>query len=577
MINSRLLHRWASLIFAGILLVGCGGGGGGGGSSTPSSAAPALSVTQALAGQLITISDASIQSDDIVDITFQTETTSTGAALDDTPIVIPVKAIAVADGEVDVAVPVFFDANGLPVTRDVRVEINGVSSATTLHVENPAEPSFATDGGVLAGFLSAAIDNYTNALANLDQIAAQPGQTVDVSAVKTAMQAQLQDLNDQLLELDTYGTYTVVIDGVSSTLTQQQLEQVDRQLLMAMVSYDVSADAASGSLAAIAAQRTDLFQYLKDAWEEGLARIEQAQANSTDPDSYNVTKNFVANGVPDVLKKGLDAAKKYVTYVGGYLSLTTAGAGTFGDEALGDAAAAHNIRYSRLSALMSTLTSYLSKENTDAFLGDVRDGFNSGQELLSQGLRVGTAYLGALPGKLGKITGMINTGLSVKDMLTEAKVNLCDAVNTVANLCSDGSTSPSSRFKLIYYQNFDGTQQTAGSGNPQLDWQEADIQLSGSQTFPTFSWPGNGIAITVVDALNPGNGLLYGINSVTEPDSTQLIPFHPPVRYGNYRITNTEILGGALSSSPALQTNGYYTVTVQRSDFKSAFIGFQLQ
>ena len=139
------------------------------------------------------------------------------------------------------------------------------------------------------------------------------------------------------------------------------------------------------------------------------------------------------------------------------------------------------------------------------------------------------------------------------------------------------STSPSSRFKLIYYQNFDGTQQTAGTGNPQLDWQEADIQLSGSQTFPTFSWPGNGIAITVVDALNPGNGLLYGINSVTEPDSTQLIPFHPPVRYGNYSITNTEILGGALSSSPALQTNGYYTVTVQRSDFASALIGFQLQ
>ena len=284
-------------------------------------------------------------------------------------------------------------------------------------------------------------------------------------------------------------------------------------------------------------------------------------------------RDSVLNGIPDTLQKGFDAFKAGVTYLGGFMSIMTSGAGALGGKALGIAASAYNIANAQFTSAMSMFNAWLADENTDAFLGEEGQGFSAGQEALSQLVRVATAYLGGLQSKLGKIFGAINTGLSVKDMLTEAKVDLCELFGS-PSFCSDDDNEPASSFTILAYVNFDGERGTATQDNPSLNPQDADIKLSGNPAFPIISWPGDAFAVVASDASTVG--LTYGIVSARDPDTNDLLPFFPPVQYGDYSIPNTEIASGALGNSPALQSGRFYEITVQRSDFTSAIIAFQV-
>ena len=126
-----------------------------------------------------------------------------------------------------------------------------------------------------------------------------------------------------------------------------------------------------------------------------------------------------------------------------------------------------------------------------------------------------------------------------------------------------GASGGGGPFEIVTFFNRDGTQGT--------DPSQAELQVGGGTSFPSFSWIGGGaVAFVVVDQV--GNHI-YAIGAVDDEDGN-ILSFNSPLTYGNYSVSNSEPLNTAQIPSPALQSGIIYTVQVAFLDGSSSSLVF---
>ncbi len=116
----------------------------------------------------------------------------------------------------------------------------------------------------------------------------------------------------------------------------------------------------------------------------------------------------------------------------------------------------------------------------------------------------------------------------------------------------DDDNTGSGSFSIDGFSNIDGTIGSNGA--------DADIQLSGSGSFPTISWPFGQAATLLVSTAGTGS-TIYGIVS-GQDENDNLIPLQSPVTYGNYNIADAVPFGAASNPSPALSVGQQYLITM---------------
>lgn len=125
------------------------------------------------------------------------------------------------------------------------------------------------------------------------------------------------------------------------------------------------------------------------------------------------------------------------------------------------------------------------------------------------------------------------------DMFDPTQIDKKDIQVTFAS--DDDGQPEDDTFTPVYGRNFDGTYINTD------DPADYDIQVSGDAKYPTFDWKnagatGNG-AIEVILSTRNGEAR-WCIESEWDPVKKELIPFNPPVDFGDYGIANTRPCDG---------------------------------
>ena len=514
-----------------------------------------LSTARAFPGQFLNVGQTGVSPDSLAEVVF---TWADGAA-------VGVFAIADEAGDLLVAIPPLFDAEGLPVAGQAEVSMNGRIAATPLQVESFPDPGFATEGAALEGLFELARQSAAHAIANLAEIAAQTGLSQD--AAVAALDGDIARLDAWIMELTTSKQLTMEVDGEDVVLTAADLDRLDAWLLSSLFALDTTAMPIQQQVARAANNQIDVHELLKErwqAWQDELAKL------SDDDERTLMVKDAAPRFFENAMEKGLEGGSYFFTYVGAYLSGVCGGAALYGDKALQIAAKARNLSSAQFTTMASGFFAWVSGKNTDAFLSGNPEEFSGWQESLSQFVRLGSAYVGVVDGRIGDAGSLVNDGLTIKDLLTAAEVELCDVLGSPSLLCDPGGSGDS--INVLIYQNFDGQ----FDNGPNLDPSLADIKLSGSISFPIMSWPGSSaISVIVYDSAAGGNNaLLYGI--ISQQVEGELIPFGSSVRHGDYSVPNTEPAFEDFSAPPMV-SGGIYLIVVQRGDFNQASLMFTIE
>ncbi len=130
----------------------------------------------------------------------------------------------------------------------------------------------------------------------------------------------------------------------------------------------------------------------------------------------------------------------------------------------------------------------------------------------------------------------------------------------------DGDGGGDGSFEITSYRNFDGSTGT--------DLNQADIQISGSSSYPEISWDrSDAIQIQVIGDLGAP---LYGIGA-SENMQGDIIPLISPIQYGDYTVSNTFRLPLYPITSPAMTSGEIYSITIGTESGPFAQLVFTVQ
>ncbi|HHM05363.1 MAG TPA: hypothetical protein ENJ19_06430 [Gammaproteobacteria bacterium] len=560
MISTRLI-QWTGGALLSLVLLACGGGGGDpapADNNTPGTTdtGPSLSVSSAVPGEVITVSDATIKADAVVDVVFSQG--ATAAALDEGHAV-TVKAIATADGAVDVAVPPYLNfSNGEFGAGPVTVSVQGRTASTALQVQAFLELGFDTGGQVMIGALEYAVEQYELALVRLDALALEVPGVTEIGARRSRIQSEITRLEAMVDEIEFNGTLTVAVDGATVVLSPAQLSQLDVWILHELVSAQIVLDAAAPAAAARGVVPRGVRQTISPAWEEAKARWAGSDAPSET--TKRSIQDVFSTSMKDVLKWGKQSLNGGLAM----LSLFFSGVATVTSGGTAVMANAAGVGVAQLSALLSAFQAWVSGENTDAALQRDRGRFDVTAELLSATARVGSQYVSAYgAGKLAAAGTAVNMALSGKDLASAAEFSLCEKLGSPAPFCAGGDSSaprPATDLDVLRYVNFDGSRGELAVA--------ADIRISDNPRRPLFSWSGQA-TILLVTKVDAAGTIVYGIQS---EDGAP--PLGSPVRYGDYSLSGITTLGS--DPSPDLAAGQSYTVQVMRDDGEQALVFFSV-
>jgi len=370
------------------LISGCPNAPSGGG-STPAT----LSKTELSPGEFLKVTSASIQAGQTYDVEFRTAA----------GFVVPVEAAALADGELYVAVPPVLDpATGEFSSGDMTVSASALNLNALLNIlELPALPDIAA-GAVLEIVLEAAIEDYQGVVSNLPAVQAEAGAVVDATSTTAAINAQIDALQAMLTELQADHALTVTLpQGGTTTLTEAELRTADR-LLVAFLG-----GAADENVPDLAAKRGGT----------GHRDIGDCLAIA-DSDQRLACIREIIGSVRVSTGRGTNLAAGLATVVG-------LGVGLYGAVVGAPLVALTGLIVSTIGAATSYTNAAVNNQNSDAFLAGNRPGFNASAEGISQTIRVGTSAASNIPGPIGQVSGAVNAGLSVHDIMGAAEHERC--------------------------------------------------------------------------------------------------------------------------------------------------------
>lgn len=113
-------------------------------------------------------------------------------------------------------------------------------------------------------------------------------------------------------------------------------------------------------------------------------------------------------------------------------------------------------------------------------------------------------------------------------------------------------TSSTGTFTILSYVDRNGTIGT--------DIGNAPISISGSASFPRFSWSLSNVI--AVDVVSQNGDFIYGIEGIEDDETDVIQKIFPPLTYGNYGVFKTEPLSSFSNPSPALRSGVIYIVQV---------------
>lgn len=325
-----------------------GGGGGGGGN-----AALRLSSSKLNPGQFLTLSHDGIQKGIPLSIEFN----GPGGYA------VTVLSHDVQDGSARVAVPAFVDfAHGTIGPGSVTVSIQGLEGEATLQIEDLPPLAGVDPGAVLVLFLRAAIDDYQKTIDNLTTIEAE-FESNETAMTRDALTARIQQLEATLSELQTTGQLIVHMDGVGPVVVSADWLRVGDRLLVSMLADLDDLDGVSA--------------------KEAVARRSINECIPTPPQGLTTLACIqeVLAGIPGATHPWVKVAGKVATGVG----LVIAGFAAVEGSAV---VALPALLVSVMGGVIGFGDAALEGKNTDAFLQNDGEGFNAGQEILSQMTRV---------------------------------------------------------------------------------------------------------------------------------------------------------------------------------------------
>ena len=359
----------------------------------PGGSETTLSKTQLTPGELLKITSASIQAGQTYDVEFRTA----GG------FVVPVEAEALADGELYVAVPPVLDPEtGVFSSGVMTIFASALNLEESLSILELPAVQGAEAGAILEIVLEAAMGDYQGVVSNLPAVQAEAGGVVDATDTTVEINAQIDALQEMLTELQSSRTLTVTLpQGGTTTLTEAELRTADR-LLLAYLAGVADEDVPDLSAKRSGAAHRDMGDCLAIAdANQRLACIRE-----------------VIGGIRVSTGRGSNLASGLATVVG-------LGVGLYGAVVGAPLVALTGLIVSTIGAATSYTNAAVNNQNSDAFLNGNRPGFDASTEAISQTIRVGTSAASNIPGPIGQVSGAVNVGLSVRDIMGAAEHERC--------------------------------------------------------------------------------------------------------------------------------------------------------
>ena len=535
----------------------------GGNTNTLNTNTVTLSTTSSDPGKFITVSHQSIHADSPVDIEFH------GA----NGYLINTQILNTSEGSARVMVPAFIDgATGNFNAGDVTVKIKNTLGEASLRINEPPSLENMTPGTVLVMILERAIESYVATQTNLDTM------YTDINNANLAISNQILVLNDIINQIETTGELQIESNSGSQTLSPEDLYAVDQLLAASIVG--MAGELGFNTTAAA------LFS---------TASLESAHIRLTEQEARDMFNNVISEA-----GRGVDGGKVL-------LGVLAVGAGVVAFTATGPiviVAGASSIGLAYLSVFHDFSTAEIMASTSNYINQNDRSGYDTGQKIQDSITNIITTLSSNLGGIPGRIASVISLGTTTQSTL-EAGENLkCNTApeqqslrlinnnsmsilqtkETIFDFCAidPGPAPQPGDFSVLSILNVG--QQNFNNNPTEQDIANADIQISGSTNAPTFSWLISDVIFVFV--INTGfpqplNPFLYGIVGVFVEDIPgtgigHIVPINSPVTYGDYSITDTEIIESFLAPSPPLVSGGVYTVEISLENGDGAVIMFRI-
>lgn len=341
-------------------------------------------------GQFLTISDPTIKAGVPVSIDFTGEN---GYAT-------TFEAYNTEDGSVRVAIPPCMDAAGTAFTAgEMTVGIKGSAPLMTLMVADLPPPQTGyPPGAMLRAVLQAAMENYRYTLGRVVAVQADVGAELDGSTYIAAIARQVTLLQSMLDEYDATGQFTISDSKERRTLTAEEMTLADRLLIAVFTGMadEMMAQVTGGASAKASRTRQDGSPAPSQGFD-GFAAVQQVE------DSIRIGTggaSLVASGVGMVVCiGGMIYTSPGVILVGAVVGM--------------------------IGAVTAYADGLAGGENSDAFLLNDPEQFNSSVEAGSQIVRYGSNAVSVVPGPLGTAANVVGAGTAGWDFYVDATELRC--------------------------------------------------------------------------------------------------------------------------------------------------------
>ena len=568
--NFITIKKYLYYLFVILTLTACSGSDNNdGNTNTLNSDTLTLSTASSDPGKFITVSHQSIHADSSVDIEFR------GAD----GYLINTRILNTSEGSARVMVPPFIDGTtGNFNAGDVTVNIKNTTGEANLRINELPSLENMTPGTVLIMMLERAIESYTATQTNLDTLYTDLNAQVDINNANLAISNQILVLNDIIDQIETTGELLVESNSGNQTLSPEDLYVVDQLLAASIVGM---ADELGFSTTAAA-----LFFTASNAADH--TRLTEQEAR----DMFNQVLSEAGRGV--------DGGKVL-------LGVLAVGAGVVAFTATGPiviVAGATSIGLAYLSVFHDFSTAEIMASTSNYINQNDRSGYDTGQKIQDSITNIFitlTSTLGGIPGRIASVISLGTTTQSTLEAGDNLKCNtspeqqslrlmnnnsmpVLQSKDTIFNFCviDPGPAPQPGDFSVLSILNLG--QQNFNNNPTEQDIANADIQLSGSTNAPTFSWSLSDVIFVFVINTSfpqPTNPFLYGIVGIFIEDVPgtgigHIVPINSPVTYGNYSITDTEIIDNFLAPSPPLVSGGVYTIEISLDNGDGAVIMFRV-
>ncbi len=284
-----------------------------------------------------------------------------------------------SNGSVRLPVPPMIDpATGGFAQGDVKVTLVGLDGEADLTIEAVPEAEVTTPGSATRIVLETALEDHRDLLAKLGDVEAEVGVSEDSMDAVEATQDVIDMLETMIDEYDMTGQMTLIgADGSTQTITAEELAMAD-QWLAAMFSglSDELVTLGVNARGVRNAQGTNvnIEQKVRDGIEDVKRSLQTGFSGGS------TLMSIVGLGVTLI---GLKISSPFIVVVGAF-AVVGGAVCSLGNAAVGGS-------------------------NSDSFLNQEGDKFNTGQEALSQGVRYGANVASTIPGA----PGLVATGVSV--------------------------------------------------------------------------------------------------------------------------------------------------------------------